>query len=244
MRFYSTVFLLITLGWTGALHGQSSDSFAMRRALQRYTEAYGGIRDVDKLASISVEGTQIQGGKTYNFLMRKKRPNSIRYRLSSGDTSIVSAYDGQTGWMQIDQAGKIRTMPLNADQVKILEDEGRFESPLFRHLEQRDNELKMIGRERVGELSTYVFEAHDSMGLTTRYYLDVNHPYVVQRERLDETGAVAMQTLYRDYREVEGYPFAFEVENRIGGKVVSVVKVDSIRVNPGLLSFYFDMPEN
>ena len=82
----------------GAL-AQSGDALAVRRILERYTETLGGPRAVEALSSLSIEGTQSQNGKSYEFLMRKKRPNSIRYRLNAGDTSIVCGYNGRVGWL-------------------------------------------------------------------------------------------------------------------------------------------------
>jgi hypothetical protein len=231
----------MALTWGGALCGQI-ENFVMQRALREYTAAYGGIRDVDALSSLTVEGTQIQEGGSFNFVMRKKSPNSIRYRLDQGYVSVVTASDGRIGWMQIDNAGDVTTRRLNEDEFSVLKDEAIFETPLFRHMEKRYNSIALVGRERVGELSAYVFEVRDIDERITRYYLDTYHPHILRRDRLNEEGKITLQTVYRDYRDVGGYPFAFEIENRVDGKVVSLVKVDTITVNPGLLSFYFDMP--
>ena len=59
------------------------DAFTLESVLQRFTKAYGGFRDADALSSLSVEGTILQNGQTFDFLMRKKRPHSMRYRLSN-----------------------------------------------------------------------------------------------------------------------------------------------------------------
>jgi hypothetical protein len=68
--------------------------------------------------------------------------------------------------------------------------------------------------------------------------------HVVRVDQLDAEGELSIQTLYRDYQEVEGFPFAFEIETRVGGETRSLAKVNKIDVNPGLLSFYFAMPND
>ena len=82
------------------IHGFSQDdAFTLESILHRFTEAYGGIRDDDVLSSISVEGTILQNGQTFDFLMRKKRPHSMRYRLSNEYNSVIAGYDGSQGWI-------------------------------------------------------------------------------------------------------------------------------------------------
>ncbi|HAV12911.1 MAG TPA: hypothetical protein DCX06_05385 [Opitutae bacterium] len=235
-----SIFLFLAVGET--LVAQS-DAYVMQRALQRFTEAYGGGRDADALTSISIEGVQEQEGKVYDFLLRKKRPNSIRYRMTYAGHSVVAAYDGTTGWMQSEEDGKLITRKLSRVEVKQLKQEAAFEGPLFRHLERRSNSVEMTGRERIDGKDTFVFTTEDSDGNQARYYLGSRDSLILKMERLAADGSVTMTTLYRDYREVEGYPFAFEIESSIANKVVSSVKIHSISVNSGLLSFYFRMPK-
>lgn len=241
MRLYFTWILMFTL-LSGAVSAQT-DTFAMRRALQRYTDAYGGGRDADALSSISIEGTQELNGQVYDFLLRKKRPDSIRYRLSHGETHIVSAFDGITGWIQVDQVGEETTRELTRDELRALKEEADFETPLFRYLERRGNQIEMTGREQIEGRDAYVFEVTESDGRRSRYYMDAREPHILQKERLGAEGEVVLTIVYRDYREVEGFPFAYQIETKQGEQMVSLVKVDTIVVNPGLLSFYFKMPQ-
>lgn len=240
MRLYFTTILLLFAA-SASLFAQA-DTFVMQRALQNYTEAYGGGRDADALSSISIEGTQAQGGKVYDFILRKKRPNAIRYRLTYEDVSVVTAYDGVTGWMQTHTAVGEVTRKLLRKEVDALKREAIFEGPLFRHLENRVNRVEMLGRDKVGGREVYVFATRELNGRKSKYYLDAREPYILKTERLAADETVEMTTLYRDYRVVDGYPFAFEVETLIGDEVVSLTQVESISVNPGLLSFYFKMP--
>jgi hypothetical protein len=62
--------------------------------------------------------------------------------------------------------------------------------------------------------------------------------------QIDSDGSDGLETSYRDYREVDGYQFAYEIENRIGDQLLSLVEIDTIKVNPGLLNFYFERPLN
>lgn len=217
-------------------------AFTMHELLQRYTESYGGLRDANRLSSISIEGVQIQGGVEYNFSLHKKRPGSLRYQLEGEHASLTSVYNGEKGWLRVKQGGEVSIRELTGDQLEMLKKEARFESPLYRHLEKPATRIQLEGREMIGEVGTYILRVDEPDDLASLYYLEPRSSHVLRIDRLNEDGEVVFQTLYSSYKEVAGYPFAHEVENRIKGERVSLTKVESVSVNPGLLSFYFEKP--
>jgi hypothetical protein len=175
--------------------------------------------------------------------MHKKRPDSIRYRLSDGGASVVCSYNGRVGWQRISDAErKVTIQTLSNSELSSMRDEASFDSPLFRHLEKPMNQFTISGNEKIGEALAYVLELREHGKLTARYYLDSRSGLLLKRESLAEDGAVLLETSYRDYRPVDGYSFAFEVENRVGDQQISLINVHSILLNPGLLNFYFEMP--
>jgi len=227
----------------GAL-AQSGDALAVQRILERYTETLGGPRAVEALTSLSIEGTQTQNGESYDFLMRKKRPNSIRYRLNLGDTLVDCGYNGRAGWQRTKVGGEVTIEDLSNDQLDVLRDEADFDSPLFRHLEKSWNAITLIEKKLVDGEYVNVLEVTKFGKPFARYYLNARSGLILQRVRMNADGTPGLETLYRDYREVDGCHFAFEVENRIGDQQVSLVQIETIEVNPGLLSFYFEKPRN
>jgi len=241
-RWGLSIISLVCLGSLAVGQG-AGDQFTIRDLLQRYTETYGGLRDANRLASISIEGVQIQEGVEYTFHLHKKRPSSIRYQLERGDTTLTSIYNGEQGWLQTRRGGESTTEELSGPDLKMLKKEARFESPLYRHLEKPENKIRLEGREQIGGIHSFVLRVEEPESPPCLYFLHPESAYLLRIDRLNEAGEVAFQTLYRDYKEVSGYPFAHEVENRINGETVSVTRLDSVAVNPGLLSFYFENPQ-
>lgn len=222
---------------------QDGDSYLFQRILKQYTEAYGGFRDADAITSLSVEGTIQQGGQTFDFLMRKKRPYSFRYRLSSGHNTAITGYDGRAGWTRVETNGEVSIETLKGEDSINLRALARFEGPLFRHLEKRENKIRFLKRDNFEGDAVYVLEVIGPRNSVSRYYLDTQKAHVLRVDEIDEKGEVAQQTIYRYYRDVEGFPFAHEVETRLGDKTLSLARVGEINVNPGLLSFYFEKPK-
>ena len=226
------------------IHGfGQEDAFTLESVLQRFTKAYGGFRDADALSSLSVEGTILQNGQTFDFLMRKKRPHSMRYRLSNESNSIITGYDGSQGWIRTKNNQEVSIDLLDQEARRKIRYQSRFDSPLFYHLQKREYQIELIERTSLDERSVLVLEVIEYDSEASRYYLDLETAHIVRVDHLGADGELSIQTLYRDYREVEGFPFAFEIETRVNGETKSLAKVNSIDVNPGILSFYFAKPK-
>lgn len=236
--------ILVCLLYLLPIHGfAQEDALILESVLQRFTKAYGGFRDANALSSLSVQGSILQNGQTFDFLMRKKRPNSMRYRLSNESNSIITGYDGSQGWIRTKNNQEVSIDLLDKEARRKIRDQSRFDSPLFYHLQKRENQIELIERISLDERSILVLEVIEYDSEASRYYLDLETAHIVRVDHLDADGGISIQTLYRDYREVEGFPFAFEIETRVNGETKSLAKVNSIEVNPGVLSFYFAKPK-
>lgn len=242
-RLFIGIFLL-GLFASPAIAQNSSDEFMLRHLLNRYTETYGGLRDANRLASVSIEGVKIQQGVEYLFHLHKKRPASFRYQLQKGNTILTSIFDGQRGWLETKQGSEVSVEEIVGPSLKILKKEAQFESPLYRYLENPENTILLEGREPIGGDFAYVLRVEEPESATCLYYLHPNKSHILRIDVLNGEGETVFQTLYREYKNVGGYPFAHEVENRIKGDTISMTRLNSVIVNPGLLSFYFQNPDS
>ena len=239
-----TKLILVCLLYLLPIHGfAQEDAFTLESVLQRFTKAYGGFRDADTLTSLSVEGTILQNGQTFDFLMRKKRPHFMRYRLSNDYNSVIAGYDGSQGWILTKNNQEVSIDLIDQDAHRKIRDQSRFDSPLFFHLQKSEHQIELIERTSLDGRSVLVLEVIEYDSEASRYYLDFENTHIVRVDHLDADGEFSIQTLYRDYREVEGFPFAFEIETRVNGETKSLAKVNSIDVNPGIISVYFAKPK-
>ena len=239
-----TKLILVCLLYLLPIHGfAQEDAFTLESVLQRFTKAYGGFRDADTLTSLSVEGIILQNGQTFDFLMRKKRPHFMRYRLSNDYNSVIAGYDGSQGWILTKNNQEVSIDLIDQEAHRKIRDQSRFDSPLFFHLQNSEYQIELIERTSLDGRSVLVLEVIEYDSEASRYYLDFENTHIVRVDHLDADGEFSIQTLYRDYREVEGFPFAFEIETRVNGETKSLAKVNSIDVNPGIISVYFAKPK-
>ena len=122
--------------------------------------AYGGFRDADALSSLSVEGSILQNGHTFDFLMRKKRPHCMRYRLSNESNIIITGYDGSEGWIRTENNQKVSIDILDQEARRNISVQSRFDSPLFYHLHKREYQIELIERISLDERSVLVLRSN------------------------------------------------------------------------------------
>ncbi|TVP77242.1 MAG: hypothetical protein EA353_10800 [Puniceicoccaceae bacterium] len=166
----------------------------------------------------------------------------MRYRLSQAGNSVTTGYNGRQGWIRSESLATPTIKQITGSALRDLQEQARFESPLIRHREKRENQIVFLEQQTRPAGLVYVIEVTRPDGHVSHHYIDAQTMQLLQLDRLDAAGTVLSETFYRDYREVGGFPFAHEVEHRIGGETVSLATVESITVNPGLLSFFFEVP--
>jgi len=225
-----------------ALGEEQAEGAVLESLLRRYTESYGGIRDENRLVTLRMEGVQIQGGAEYRIDLRRKRPEFYRYELTRGESSLTAVFDGKSGWLRTEQATGVRVEKLSGSALAGLRAEARFDSALYRHRDKEENQIALAGRQRIGSVEAYVLRVIEAERAAAVYYLHPENSRILRVDRLLEDGRAGMQTIYRDYREVGGYAFAFEIENRVDGETVSLTRLHQVLVNPGLLTVLFEAP--
>ncbi len=241
MRIFITSFIfLMTL--SGSTLSAQENAGKLRRVLDGYRKAYGGYRASEVLRSVTIRGDQLQGQQRYEFLLRKKQPKSIRYSLSNGANSVVCGYDGKIGWQRVETGDVVTITELEGSALQALLREADFEGPLLRYFSRSDISIRLLDTAILNGRPTHQLEVVELGAPTAYYYLNFDAYQIVRKDLLNKEGEIVLETHYRDYRQVDGFPFPFEIESKRGGKQVSLTKVEEVEVNPGQLSFYFQKP--
>ncbi|MEM8867957.1 MAG: hypothetical protein AAGC73_06785, partial [Verrucomicrobiota bacterium] len=116
--------------------------------------------------------------------------------------------------------------------------------PLIDYRDKPYNTYSLVTAPDYEGVQTNTVEVLEFNGNKTHYTLGMGTGYILKRTRFDAKGDVWLETTYFDYRMVGGFPFAFVVENRMDGELVNRTEIENVVVNPGILSFYFNKPNN
>ena len=239
---FKLLLLLFTL--SPALSLGQSDRYGLWVALERFSQTYGGGLDEAGLKSVLIEGQITQGTEQYDFILRKRSPNSIRYTQSRAGRSITFGYNGAIGWQLTTGEEDYQVRILDKSEIAVLREEADFEGPLLRNFESYSNRIRLVRSDRIDNESVRVIEIDRINQQKVRYYLSEQRNFILMREQFNSIGECILTTYYRDYRLINNLPFAFEVENFVDEDRVSSAKISRVVVNPGVLSFYFEKPSD
>ena len=120
--------ILVLFALSPALCVGQSERYELWVALERFSQTYGGGLDEAGLKSVLIEGQITQGIEQYDFILRKRSPNSIRYTQSRAGRSITFGYNGAIGWQLTTGEEDSQVRILDKSEIAIFREEADFAS--------------------------------------------------------------------------------------------------------------------
>lgn len=214
--------------------------------LDRYVESMGGRTRLNAIRSISISGTMTNADREAELWIMKKRPKMVRTTIIvPPGIRIVNAYDGTTAWTQtigpnINRIEKLEVSPYSA----FVRDAG-LESPLAADGFDKDL-IDYRGTTRIeGNIECHHLVVTYPNGTFVEHFIDTDTYYerkTVKHEFVE--GKFLVNTAFpSDFRFVNGVVFSYRIvlEDNKGDR--TVVQIDKIRINPGILDSIFAMPD-
>lgn len=211
--------------------------------LSRYKEARAETRVYLDTNSVSTAGTVEQGNAKYPFELAQRESGQIRLELTANGLTIIQVFDGRSGWLWTSDRPNAGVRRLTPEQLRFFQLNNSFYSPLDEprrfgfQISYVDLELNEEG-EPEHHLRLKSSSKDDQMDI----WLNANTFLEVRRAYRPEVNAEPLITHFNDYRNVDGIMAPFTVVTEFQGEVLSTTKVEEIKRNPGLLSFYFTKP--
>jgi photosynthetic reaction center cytochrome c subunit len=195
--------------------------------LDKYVQAVGGAAAIGKVTSRVMKGEIDFGGKSLPIDIYSKDPDKrISFtHMPEGDS--VTAFNGHEGWLGM-PGGRLREMHGgDVDGASIDAD-----LHLATHLKLMFSEIKMLGREKIGDHETYVMVGQREGKTPIRLYFDEQTGLLVRLERSGETalGQMPTQIDYADYRDADGVKIPYQwTLARPGGRFT--IQVSEVKEN-------------
>jgi outer membrane lipoprotein-sorting protein len=213
--------------------------------VNRVLAARGGLDKIKAVHSQRVTGTISFGpGADGPFTLELERPGKMHIEVSILGQTLIRSYDGKTGWVINPFLPDKGVQPMTAEDLANISDESDFDGPLVDY-KSKGNQIELVGKEDVDGKPAYRLKLTTAKQEPRSYLFDAATYQLVKWEGIRKVGDkdVPWESIFKDYREVGGLQFAFEIDSDAPGtdqnqKIIA----DKIEVDPQIDEARFGKP--
>jgi outer membrane lipoprotein-sorting protein len=208
--------------------------------------ARGGVSRIKAMHSQRISGTINFGpGADGPFLVELERPGKMHIEVTVQGQTLVRSYDGKSsGWILNPFIENKAVTPMSAEDISNISDESDFDGPLVDY-KQKGNLIALVGKEDVDGKPAYRLKLTNKKGDMRNYFFDAGTFRLIKWEGTRKVGDkdVPWESVFHDYREVDGLQFAFEIDSDAPGTgQAQKIIADKIEINPEIDQSHFGKP--
>ncbi len=224
---------LIALSVVGALFCFSSVASAQTvdEIIAKNLAAKGGVEKLKAIQTMRSTGTMSAQGQSITMTSYSKRPNMTRQEMVMAGQTIVMAFDGTTARMINPMLGPT-PMDIPAAQVEMIKDQSDIDGPLVDY-KVKGNMIELVGTEMIDGKKTLHLRISRKALPVQDLYLD-GVTYLEAKVSTTVPGSGVFETVFGDYRAVDGLMMPFSIKTVAAGMTLSEMKLEKIEVNPKL----------
>ncbi len=224
----------------GGLQGVRAD-FA-KDVARIHVEAVGGRENVDALKAFKATGVTHGERGELRFIMWAARPNALRIEITSGERTILQAWDGRSEpWLADSQTRRVSVM--RGERADELKAEAEFDNPMLAGPDRKVS-LDYVGMVEEGGRKLIKVFVTQKFTETSFIYLDPVSYLIVRRDVPRQRGdkRVILRTDYHDFRPVAGVMLPHRLVVSQAGKQVHETIIERIEANPRMAAELFELP--
>ena len=239
-----------TLGWILIglifLVGNVYAGETLEQVLAKNYKARGGLEKLKGIKTIYLEGKMtIEAAQSMEIPVKMwiKKPNKIRTETVIQGQTIVQAFDGEKAWWIMPLMGSKEPQLMPEMQAKQIKEQSESWDPLVNY-KKLGYKLEYLGKDEIEGTEVYKLKLTKKDGSVSYHYLDVESGIEIMTETYMKRGETEykVETVFGDYKEVNGIMFPFYFESKANGKTVSLMTFNKIEVNPEIDDSIFTMP--
>ncbi|MBZ0200783.1 MAG: insulinase family protein [Ignavibacteriaceae bacterium] len=212
------------------------EGVSAEQIIENYITAIGGR---EKLAAVNDRITEMSG-KVQSFDVKmtvyQKVPDLLRQDISAGPMNQEVIFNGSEGVMKA-SGQEIKITGQELEKLKYEASLG-----LLLKLDEYGVKVKLTGSSKVDGKDSYQLEMIFPGGTKWIQYYDKETGFKLKDEKNITTaqGTFTQETLFTDYRDVDGLKFPFILKQTLGAQTVEFV-ISSIKINSGVGSEKFEI---
>jgi hypothetical protein len=220
--------------------GLMSQELNLEQIFDKYYQA-GSFDKLQKVQTIIMTGSLVQQDLMPVKIVRV-RPDKYLMEFDVADMTAYQAYDGQTGWMTAPWTGNAAPQVVSPERAIDLKNRADMDGILYKPTE-KGHTPELAGSDSLDGRAVYKIKIIRKDGGIEYFFIDKTGFMLQKRfyNRITGGKEITVETFYKDYRKVDGIPFAFTVETNNGGRV-NEIQFESIELNKPVDPKIFQMP--
>ena len=237
-KFIASAFIVLVS--SAASFAQTADE-----VVAKHIEAMGGaekwkaIKSLQMNNKFSVQGMDIESKTT---IVAGK---SLRTDVSVMGQDIITAVDGETGWMQrpamMGGTGEPEDMP--GALIKETLKQTNLGGSLLNYKE-KGSTIELVGKEKLDGADVYHLKMTEKNGEITNLFVSASTYYTLKSagKRNVQGQDIDAEVNFSNFKQIEGltFPFSMETPSPMGGTMT--IETDSIKLNPTIDEAIFKKP--
>lgn len=208
--------------------------------------ARGGLEKIKAVQAERLTGTIYFGPELYGpFVAEFKRPLKMHNEVTIQNKTVVRTFNGKdAGWIINPFSGKESAQAMSADDMKQVVGEADFDGPLV-DAKAKGIVIGMAGVSKVEDRDAYKVKVTHKDGQVSYYFFDTETFLLVKWTGVDSVNGqtVTRETVFHDYRDVNGLKFPFElISSSPDADVTQKISVEKIELNPSIDESRFGKP--
>lgn len=207
-----------------------------------YHRGLGGPENWNKIESLKLTGElKTKEGKS-TLKAYQKKPDLIKmvFFKDSAHNGLTFAYDGEVAWKQTGRRGQPE--PMTAAESRRFIHSSRFGNYLLYPFAE-GKRIRLIDTVPVEGAVCHQVRVELDTEYQVDYYIDIHSYLETKIVNTDLRSGAVSSMIYKDFIRDFGMPIAKKVESREGGEWESLLVVEEVKVNSGVMPWMFKMPD-
>jgi len=219
-------------------------SVAGAQSLEDIVSKYSSAIKADQLAKVStimITGKMSTMGMEMPMTMFMKNPNKIKVVYSINGQEIVSAFDGEEGYMINPMTGSSNPVELTGAQLQQVQNSNVFSNEILNYF--RNGKLVLEGEENVNGKPAFKVKASPDGTTPVYMFIDKDSFLLVKTTaRVEQMGTTMdVESVMTDYVENNGVVMPKKTTASANGMEAAVITFDKIEVNVPIEDTVFKM---
>ncbi len=233
-KILTTAFMVVTLAWPTGARAQSAD-----KILKDYVKAIGGEKKLRGIKNLAATGDvrDLATGQSGSFTLETRAPDSFYFEIAGEGLARSEGFNGSSGWEQNPGAAPSTLAGLRSAQLRAT---AFYWNDHFQTYSKVGAQAALTGQEAVAGSPANAVEMTTRAGVHRKFFFDAKSGLLTKE--MEEGEGAEGETLFSDYRRVDGVLEPFHLVIRAGGRTLEVTMLD-VRHNAQMDDRVFTFPE-